>query len=266
MDIAKLLERFDSKKLRPLTAIVIVEIMLFLFSIETLIEWFNIHPFVFFIFFVIASILVFSILQYIKQSPEQKSWCKATFQWLVFVRTTLAIIIFFLLFVLYVVFIVPDYRVIAITDSEDRQFEKKKLMIRFAKQGMLDTLSAEIQALLGDQYSVKIDNFVYKGENQKLIKNSRLIIVPGIFNKEKAVETLMKLEERIEFFIASDEEMEIPKLAILWKNKGCWKNNKLEIIKIKAQIGFMSGTDNNSKEISYFAQQWNKFKFIINLK
>ena len=94
MDVAKLLERFDSKKLRPLTAIVIVEIMLFLFSIETLIEWFNIHPFVFFIFFVIASILVFSILQYIKQSPEQKSWCKAIFQWLFLVRTTMAIFFF----------------------------------------------------------------------------------------------------------------------------------------------------------------------------
>ena len=97
MDVAKLLERFDSKKLRPLTAIVIVEIMLFLFSIETLIEWFNIHPIVFFLFFVMSSVLVFSILQYIKQSPEQKSWFKAVSQWLVFVRTIMAIIVFLLL-------------------------------------------------------------------------------------------------------------------------------------------------------------------------
>ena len=37
---------------------------------------------------------------------------------------------------------------------------------------------------------------------------------------------------------------------------------KFDIDKIKSQIGFMSGT-NNSKEISCFAQQWNKFKFII---
>jgi hypothetical protein len=258
MDIAKLLERFDSKKLRPLTTIVIVEVMLFLFSIETLIEWFNIHQIVFFLFFVMASVLVFSIHQYIKQSPEQKSWCKAMFQWLVLVRTILAIIIFLLLFVLYVIFIVPDYRVIAITDLEDRQFETNKLLTDFTKQERLDTLSAEIQALLGDQYSVKIDDFVYKNK-----KNSRLIIVPGIFNKEKAVETLMKLEERIEFFINSDEEMEIPQLALLWKNKGCVKKNKLDIDKIKSQIGFMSGTNNNSKEISCFAQQWNKFKFII---
>jgi hypothetical protein len=51
MDIGKLLERFGSKKIRPLTAIVIAEVMLFLFSIETLIEWFNIHPIVFFSFF-----------------------------------------------------------------------------------------------------------------------------------------------------------------------------------------------------------------------
>ena len=150
MDVAKLLERFDSKKLRPLTAIVIVEIMLFLFSIETLIEWFNIHPFVFFIFFVIASILVFSILQYIKQSPEQKSWCKAIFQWLFLVRTTMAIFFFFLLFVLYVIFVVPDYRVIAITDFKQGQFEKEKLLIPFTKQEKLDRLSAEIQALIGD--------------------------------------------------------------------------------------------------------------------
>ena len=73
MDIGKLLERFGSKKIRPLTAIVIAEVMLFLFSIETLIEWFNIHPIVFFSFFVLASFLVFSILQFIKQPQEEKS-------------------------------------------------------------------------------------------------------------------------------------------------------------------------------------------------
>jgi len=265
MDVAKLLERFDSKKLRPLTAIVIVEIMLFLFSIETLIEWFNIHPFVFFIFFVIASILVFSILQYIKQSPEQKSWYKAIFQWLVLVRTSMAIIVFFLLFILYVIFVVPDYRVIAITDFKQGQFEKEKLLIPFTNQEMLDRLSAEIQALIGDQYRVKIDKIVNED-----YENSRLIIVPGIFDKEKAVETLMKLEERIKFFVDSDEEVEIPKLASLWKIKGCWKNKgnhvELDINKIKSQIGFMSGTNNNSKEISCFAQQYNKFTFIINFK
>lgn len=44
MDIGKLLERFGSKKIRPLTAIVIAEVMLFLFSIETLIlSYFNIN-------------------------------------------------------------------------------------------------------------------------------------------------------------------------------------------------------------------------------
>ena len=255
MDVAKLLERFDSKKLRPLTAIVIVEIMLFLFSIETLIEWFNIHPIVFFLFFVMSSVLVFSILQYIKQSPEQKSWFKAVSQWLVFVRTIMAIIVFLLLFVLYVIFVVPDYRVIAITDCKQGQFEKEKLLIPFTKQETLDRLSAEIQALIGDQYRVKIDKIVNKD-----YENSRLIIVPGIFNKEKAVETLMKLEERIEFFNSSPEEEEITNLIGLWKAKKC--DN---IIKIKAQIGFMGGAT-SLNQISYFAKQWNKFTFIINFK
>ena len=62
MDIAKLLERFDSKKLRPLTTIVIVEVMLFLFSIETLIEWFNISPKLFILFFILSCLLVFVII------------------------------------------------------------------------------------------------------------------------------------------------------------------------------------------------------------
>ena len=68
MDIAKLLERFDSKKLRPLTTIVIVEVMLFLFSIETLIEWFNISPKLFILFFILSCLLVFVII--ILQAPN----------------------------------------------------------------------------------------------------------------------------------------------------------------------------------------------------
>jgi hypothetical protein len=253
MDIGKLLERFGSKKIRPLTAIVIAEVMLFLFSIETLIEWFNIHPIVFFSFFVLASFLVFSILQFIKQPQEEKSWIKAIFQMIVFVRTTMAIIVFFLLFVLYVILIVPEYRVIAITDCVEKQFTKKESLKIFTKEKNLNALSIEIKALLGNQYRVKIDNNV-----TKKLENSRLIIVPGIFDKEKAVETLIKLEERIEFFQKSDEETEIPHLSILWKVKGCSK-----IEDIKAQIGFMGGI-NDVEQISWSNQQFNKFKFIIN--
>ena len=252
MDIGKLLERFGSKKIRPLTAIVIAEVMLFLFSIETLIEWFNIHPIVFFSFFVFASFLVFSILQFIKQPQEEKSWIKAIFQMIVFVRTTMSIIVFFLLFVLYVILIVPEYRVIAITDCVEKQFTQKSL-IEFTEEEKLNALSIEIKALLGNQYRVKIDNNV-----TKKLENSRLIIVPGIFDKEKAVETLIKLEERIEFFQKSDEETEIPNLSILWKAKGCSK-----IEDIKAQIGFMGGI-NDVEQISWCDQQFNKFKFIIN--
>lgn len=252
MDIGKLLERFSSKKIRPLTAIVIAEVMLFLFSIETLIEWFNIHPIVFFSFFVLASFLVFSILQFIKQPQEEKSWIKAIFQMIVFVRTTMAIIVFFLLFILYVILIVPDYRVIAITDCVEKQFTQKSF-IEFTEEEKLDALSTEIKALLGNQYRVKIDNNV-----TKKLENSRLIIVPGIFDKEKAVETLIKLEERIEFFQKSDEETEIPNLSTLWKAKGCSK-----IEDIKAQIGFMGGI-NDVEQISWSNQQFNKFKFIIN--
>jgi len=252
MDIGKLLERFGSKKMRPLTAIVIAEVMLFLFSIETLIEWFNIHPIVFFSFFVLASFLVFSILQFIKQPQEEKSWIKAIFQMIVFVRTTMSIIVFFLLFVLYVILIVPEYRVIAITDCVEKQFTQKSL-IEFTEEEKLNALSIEIKALLGNQYRVKIDNNV-----TKKLENSRLIIVPGIFDKEKAVETLIKLEERIEFFQKSDEETEIPNLSTLWKAKGCSK-----IEDIKAQIGFMGGI-NDVEQISWSNQQFNKFKFIIN--
>jgi hypothetical protein len=253
MDIGKLLERFGSKKIRPLTAIVIAEVMLFLFSIETLIEWFNIHPIVFFSFFVLASFLVFSILQFIKQPQEEKSWIKAIFQMIVFVRTTMSIIVFFLLFVLYVILIVPEYRVIAITDCVEKQFTKKESLKIFTKEKNLNALSIEIKALLGNQYRVKIDNNV-----TKKLENSRLIIVPGIFDKEKAVETLIKLEERIEFFQKSDEETEIPYLSTLWKAKGCSK-----IEDIKAQIGFMGGI-NDVEQISWSNQQFNKFKFIIN--
>jgi len=255
MDIGKLLERFDSKKIRPLTALVIVEVMLFLFSIETLIEWFNIHPIVFFCFFVLASFLVFSILQFIKQSPEQKSWIKAIFQKLVFIRTTMAIIVFFLLFVLYVILVVPDYRVIAITDCVEKQFnnDKQNNLKKYNEKETLNALSNEIKALIGNQYRVKIDNNV-----TKKFKNSRLIIVPGIFDKEKAVETLMKLEERIEFFHKSHEETEIPNLSKLWKEKGC---KKLE--ETKAQIGFMNGI-NDVEQISWYNHQFNKFKYIIN--
>lgn len=252
MDLAKILERFETKKIRPITTIVIAEVMLFLFSIETLIEWFNIHPKTFFFFFVSACFTVFTILQFIKQPQGNRSWMKSIFQLGVLARTFFSIVLFCLLFILYVIFIVPNYRVIAITKFEKNQFNTK--MKDISKKETLKELSSEIQLIIGEQYSVKIDDNVKQG-----FENSRLIIVPGIFQNEKALETLIKLEERIKYFIESKEEKEIPNLAVLWKKLGC----KSSFNEIKKQIGFMR--DNAIvNENNWYNEQWNKFKFILN--
>jgi hypothetical protein len=148
---------------------------------------------------------------------------------------------------------VPNYRVISITKFEKNQFnniEKGK----YSKKETLKELSSEIQLIIGEQYSVNIDDNVKQG-----FENSRLIIVPGIFQNEKALETIIKLEDGIKFFIESKEEKEIPNLAVLWKNLGC----KSSFPKIKKQIGFMR--DNAiANENNWFNEQWNKFKYILN--
>jgi hypothetical protein len=253
MDLARLLERFDSKKTRPITTIVIAEVMLFLFSIETLIVWFNIHPKMFLLFFVSACLAVFTILQFIKQPQGNRSWVKSFIQWRVLISTIFSIFLFLLLFIFYVIFVVPNYRVISITKFEKNQFnniEKGK----YSKKETLKELSSEIQLIIGEQYSVNIDDNVKQG-----FENSRLIIVPGIFQNEKALETIIKLEDGIKFFIESKEEKEIPNLAVLWKNLGC----KSSFPKIKKQIGFMR--DNAiANENNWFNEQWNKFKYILN--
>ena len=97
MHLAKLLEPFDAKKIRPITTIVIAEVMLFLFSIDTLIEWFNIHPLTFFLVFVAACITVFTILQFIKQPQGNRSWRKSIWNWAEARRTFFSIVLFCLL-------------------------------------------------------------------------------------------------------------------------------------------------------------------------
>ena len=251
MHLAKLLEPFDAKKIRPITTIVIAEVMLFLFSIDTLIEWFNIHPLTFFLVFVAACITVFTILQFIKQPQDNRSWRKSILNWAVATRTFFSIVLFCLLFILYVIFVVQNYRVIAITKFEKNQLVK---ITDISKKETLKKLSSEIQLIIGEQYSVKIDDNVKQGN-----ENSRLIIVPGIFQNEKALETLIKLEERIEFYMESEEEKEIPNLAILWKKLGC---NGFD--EIKKQIGFMRGNA-IANEHNWLNEQWNKFMYILNI-
>lgn len=212
MDISKLLDRFNSKKLRPITGMVIAEVMIFLFSIESLIEWFNISPKLFIVFFVLSCIFVFVLIHYIKQPEGERSWLKAMSQPLVYLRTTLFLMFFGIIFLIYVATL-PPYKVIAITGYRENQFSESKL-IEFTKESYLDELSEEVKTLIGPQYQVKVDDNV----GDTAIK-SRLIIVPGIFDHEKAVETIMKLEERLDYFLSSDEEEQVPGLHDLYEKK-----------------------------------------------
>ena len=212
MDISKLLDRFNSKKLRPITGMVIAEVMLFLFSIESLIEWFNISPKLFILFFVLSCLFVFVLIHYIKQPEGERSWIKAMIQPLVYLRTILFLVFFGIIFLLYVATL-PPYKVIAITAYEEKQFSKP-MLIRFSKQPFLDSLTEELQTFIGPQYRVKVDDNVDTN-----FKNSRLIIVPGIFDHEKAVETIMKLEERLDYYLLSDEEQQVPGLHDLYELK-----------------------------------------------
>ena len=187
-----------------------------------------------------ACITVFTILQFIKQPQGNRSWRKSIWNWAVATRTFFSIVLFCLLFILYVIFVVQNYRVIAITEFEKNQLVK---ITDISKKETLKKLSSEIQLIIGEQYSVKIDDNVKQGN-----ENSRLIIV-----------TLIKLEERIEFYMESEEEKEIPNLAILWKKLGC---NGFD--EIKKQIGFMRGNA-IANENNWLNEQWNKFMYILNI-
>lgn len=253
MDISKLLDRFNTKKLRPITGMVIAEVMLFLFSIESLIEWFNISPKLFIFFFVLSCIFVFVLIHYIKQPEGERSWLKAMSQPLVYLRTTLFLMFFGIIFLLYVATL-PPYKVIAITGYRENQFSESKL-IEFTKESYLDELSEEVKTLIGPQYQVKVDDNVDTN-----FKNSRLIIVPGIFDHEKAVETIMKLEERLNFFYSSSEERQIPKFGELYK---AIYGEKPNFNKIKKEILFVDSSKINQE--SAWRRFWNNLKYILNI-
>jgi acyl carrier protein len=253
MDIGKLLERFGSKKIRPLTAIVIAEVMLFLFSIETLIEWFNISPKLFILFFILSCFFVFLIIHYIKQPEGERSWLNAFRKPKVFISTVLSIMFFGIIFIVYVACL-PEYKVIAITGYRDGEFSKEPLKY-FTKQANLDELSDEVQTLIGPQYRVKVDDNV-----DDTSKKSRLIIVPGIFDHEEAVETIMKLEERLNFFYSSNEENQIPTFGKLYR---VIHKNKPDFIKIKKEILFVDSSDRNKE--SNWRRIWNNLKYILNI-
>jgi hypothetical protein len=253
MDISKLLDRFNTKKLRPITGMVIAEVMIFLFSIESLIEWFNISPKLFIVFFVLSCLFVFVLIHYIKQPEGERSWFKAMIQPLVYLRTILFLLFFGIIFLLYVATL-PPYKVIAITAYEEKQFSKP-MLIRFSKQPFLDSLTEELQTLIGPQYRVKVDDNVDKES-----KNSRLIIVPGIFDHEKAVETIMKLEERLNFFYTSSEEYQIPKFGELYRDL-LGKNAGFN--KIKKEILFVDSSKINQE--SAWRRFWNNLKYILNI-
>ncbi|MFM7681283.1 MAG: hypothetical protein ACKO7P_00865 [Bacteroidota bacterium] len=252
MDTHKLIERFSSKKFRPVTSIVIIEVMLFFFSIESLIEWFNIHPKLFFILFVSACLVVFSILYYIKQPEEGKSWIKALINFSVIIKTFISIIVLLFFFGIYVALLVPEYKVISISHFKKNQFAASELE-QFKTKESLQKLSEEIKTLIGEQYCVKIDNNVKIGD-----EDSRMIIVPGIFDDEKAVETIMKLEERATFFYESDEENQIPTLAKLWHTL----NPKEK--KVKNMKHFVSLVNGSQEQIG-FNKILNSFKYVVNI-
>jgi hypothetical protein len=253
MDIGKLLERFGSKKIRPLTAIVIAEVMLFLFSIETLIEWFNISPKLFILFFILSCFIVFLIIHYIKQPEGERSWFNAFRKPQVFISTILSIMFFGIIFIIYVAFL-PEYKVIAITGYREGKFSEEPLNY-FTKQANLDELSEEVQTLIGPQYRVKVDDNV-----DDTSKKSRLIIVPGIFDHEEAVETIMKLEERLNFFYSSNEEKQIPTFGKLYRTI---YDDKSDFIKIKKEILFVDSSNRNKE--SNWRRIWNNLKYILNI-
>ena len=253
MDISKLLDRFNSKKLRPITGMVIAEVMIFLFSIESLIEWFNISPKLFILLFVLSCIFVFVVIHYIKQPEGERSWRKAMSQPLVYLRTTLFLLFFGIIFLLYVATL-PPYKVIAITEYRENQFSEKNLVM-YTNQADLDELSEEVQTLIGPQYRVKVDDNV-----KDTSKKSRLIIVPGIFDHEKAVETIMKLEERLNFFYSSSEERQIPKFGELYK---AIYGEKPNFNKIKKEILFVDSSNINQE--STWRRFWNNLKYTLNI-
>ena len=253
MDISKLLDRFNSKKLRPITGMVIAEVMIFLFSIESLIEWFNISPKLFIVFFVLSCLFVFVLIHYIKQPEGERSWRKAMLQPLVYLRTTLFLLFFGIIFLLYVATL-PPYKVIAITEYRENQFSEKNLVM-YTNQADLDELSEEVQTLIGPQYRVKVDDNV-----KDTSKKSRLIIVPGIFDHEKAVETIMKLEERLNFFYSSSEERQIPKFGELYK---AIYGEKPNFNKIKKEILFVDSSNINQE--STWRRFWNNLKYTLNI-
>jgi hypothetical protein len=264
MDISKLLDRFNSKKLRPITGMVIAEVMLFLFSIESLIEWFNISPKLFIFFFVLSCIFVFVLIHYIKQPEGERSWIKAMIQPLVYLRTILFLVFFGIIFLLYVATL-PPYKVIAITAYEEKQFSKP-MLIRFSKQPFLDSLTEELQTFIGPQYRVKVDDNVDTN-----FKYSRLIIVPGIFDHEKAVETIIKLEERLAYFCDSKEEHQMPNFAVLYtqlkneesKRQGTKPPVHVDCEYIKKQIVFLDSSKNTRE--SAWQRFWNNLKYILNI-
>lgn len=253
MDISKLLDRFSSKRLRPITGMVIAEVMIFLFSIESLIEWFNISPKLFILLFVLSCIFVFVVIHYIKQPEGERSWLKAMSQPLVYLRATLFLVFFGIIFLLYVATL-PPYKVIAVTEYREQQFSENKL-VKFTNQAHLDGLSEEVQTLIGPQYRVRVDDNV-----KDTSKKSRLIIVPGIFDHEKAVETIMKLEERLDFFYSSSEERQIPNFGELYKEI-C--GEKVDFNKIKKEILFVDSSNENQE--STWQRFWNNLKYTLNI-
>ena len=122
----------------------------------------------------------------------------------------------------------------------------------------MDELTVEVQALIGPQYRVKVDDNVV----DKSIK-SRLIIVPGIFDHEKAVETIMKLEDRLYFFCDSEEEHQIPSFASLYN--AIHKTKKINFKLAKEEILFTDSFNMDSEQEGMWIRIWNNLKYILNI-
>jgi hypothetical protein len=84
--------------------------------------------------------------------------------------------------------------------------------------------------------------------------------VPGIFDHEEAVETIMKLEERLNFFYSSNEEKQIPTFGKLYRTI---YDDKSDFIKIKKEILFVDSSNRNKE--SNWRRIWNNLKYILNI-
>lgn len=254
MDFSKIAARFSGIKIKPNASIVIIESMVFLFSIESLIEMFNIHPILCFVIFLVASLSVFIVLHYIKQNPEEKSWLSAVFNRKIFAQTLFSLLFLILFFGAYIELTRKDYRIITIASFSSDQ---KDLYEKIKAPDSLALLSKELKSLIGETYSLKI---IQPSAQNKTKGNYRVIVVPGIFDRHEALLKVKNLEEHVAYLLSQKEEREIPCMCRLWKK---YEPRKLELKEVIPQIHLLA--ENDEDEYNPWNQFWNRLKYTINV-